>query len=226
MEITIKLDSSSPVIAMLEKLINKATADTIASIESDPVVPVSDGDDASEVIPPNPFIIPLVVPVTPPAPIIPGVDIDKDGLPWDVRIHASSKAILASGKWRQKRNVDPALVTQVTAELRGAMAVPTPTAQEIPNGAAPGVGSVNAPPPPAPVTPPGPIAPVDLASRAAPIVPGATNITFPNFMQRTTGAGIDQATIQATCAQHGLESIALLASRSDILQVVARDLGL
>lgn len=52
--------------------------------------------------------------------------LDKNGLPWDSRIHAASKAINADGTWRQKRGVAPELVATVEAQLRGVMAVPVP----------------------------------------------------------------------------------------------------
>lgn len=52
--------------------------------------------------------------------------LDKNGLPWDTRIHAASKAINADGTWRQKRGVAPELVATVETQLRGVMAVPVP----------------------------------------------------------------------------------------------------
>ena len=42
-------------------------------------------------------------------------------MPWDGRIHSSSKAKVADGTWRQKRNLDPALLSSVTAELKQTM---------------------------------------------------------------------------------------------------------
>ena len=48
----------------------------------------------------------------------PAVELDKTGLPWDERIHASTKSKLKSGEWKEKRGVDPALIASVTAELR------------------------------------------------------------------------------------------------------------
>lgn len=44
---------------------------------------------------------------------------DAAGLPWDERIHASSKALNADGTWRRKRGVDETTVARVEAELRG-----------------------------------------------------------------------------------------------------------
>jgi hypothetical protein len=56
-----------------------------------------------------------------------GVDLDGEGLPGDHRIHASSKAKLAKKPhgWKRKRGVDDALVAEVEAELRAAMAAGT-----------------------------------------------------------------------------------------------------
>lgn len=56
--------------------------------------------------------------VTDAAPMI-HADLDKNGLPWDERIHSSSKAKLASGAWKYRRGVEPVEVQQVEAELRG-----------------------------------------------------------------------------------------------------------
>lgn len=44
--------------------------------------------------------------------------LDSMGIPWDDRIHASSKAILKdTGQWKSKRGVDPELLKQVQGEL-------------------------------------------------------------------------------------------------------------
>ncbi len=57
---------------------------------------------------------------TPPA-------IDKNGLPWDERIHAGTKALNADGTWKKRRGVDDATVASVTAELSGTTSTPAPT---------------------------------------------------------------------------------------------------
>ena len=50
------------------------------------------------------------------------VDLDEEGLPWDVRIHSANKSKLARGNtWKLKRGVDSALVETVKQELRDAM---------------------------------------------------------------------------------------------------------
>lgn len=69
---------------------------------------------------------------------------DKNGLPWDARIHASSKTMNADGSWRGRRNTDAHIIASVEAELRALMAIPAPVA----------INSVAPPPPPgAPVSP-------------------------------------------------------------------------
>ncbi|MBK1709833.1 hypothetical protein [Marichromatium gracile] len=43
--------------------------------------------------------------------------VDARGIPWDERIHSSSRARTADGAWRRKRGVDPALVERIEREL-------------------------------------------------------------------------------------------------------------
>lgn len=77
---------------------------------------------------------PAAVTVAAPA----GVTVDKNGLPWDERIHASTKTQNADGSWKKKKGADEAMVAQVTAELRQLMAIPAaasaaPVAAALPN---------------------------------------------------------------------------------------------
>lgn len=51
-------------------------------------------------------------------------NVDSNGLPWDERIHASTKNTNADGSWKKRRGVDAATVAQVEAELRGASGAP------------------------------------------------------------------------------------------------------
>ena len=62
-------------------------------------------------------------------------ELDGRGYPWDARIHSSGKALLAKAPhgWKLARGVDPALVAQVEAELRGkGFGVPKPPAAAVP----------------------------------------------------------------------------------------------
>lgn len=80
----------------------------------------------------------------PPAPAGTSVVLDKDGLPWDSRIHASSHAMNADGTWRLKRGLAKDHLDKVTAELQQVMSAPAAGPQLVP------------PPPAAPVAPPPP----------------------------------------------------------------------
>ena len=100
-----------------------------------------------------------------------------------------------------KRNVAPALVTEVEAELRAAMAIPA--------GAA--------------VT-------ATVETPAGPAGPGAETTevidTFPKLMTAITANGLDQATVQAAVAAVGLASLPLVATRPDLIPEVVIGLGL
>lgn len=117
--------------------------------------------------PAAPTVSAAPAPTAPAAPSgsAPGVELDADGLPWDGRIHASTKTKNADGTWRGKRGVDDAEVARVVAELKGlpAPVAPVPPAPYITAEAAAlpaspvanlHVGGTVAPPP-APATPAG-----------------------------------------------------------------------
>ena len=135
-----------------------------------------------------------------------GVEVDSAGLPWDVRIHAGSKAKLAKTQlWRMKRNVAPALVTEVEAELRQARAIPAASTTQAPA-----------------TTPAGPADTVET-----PVADTVEVIdTFPKLMAAITANGIDQATVQAAVAAVGLASLPLVATRPDLIPQVAAGLGI
>lgn len=71
-------------------------------------------------------------------------NLDKAGLPWDGRIHASTKATNADGTWRLKRGVSDLTVQSVTAELKRALGASATGPQLVPAPPAP----VAVPPPP------------------------------------------------------------------------------
>lgn len=132
------------------------------------------------------------------------VTVDSAGLPWDERIHASSKAIIADGTWRRKRGVDDALVVEVEGELRALMAITSeqsvshapevPAAPKPPVPPVPGLASTAAPAPAAPPVPPppapvvtalaGPSSPAPAVSSAEP--QAAPAVTFASLFKRAT----------------------------------------
>lgn len=104
-----------------------ATAGAAASPTA-PAVPLGSGptSPASAL----PALVPLPAPsaAAPAAPVAQpspaeGVELDRDGLPWDARIHTGTKRKNDDGRWSRKRGInDPDLVPRVEAQLRAQMA--------------------------------------------------------------------------------------------------------
>lgn len=152
------LEPPSPMAAMAEALREKAASEQFAgALTSDEIRTV-------ESLPP-----------APPVPTTSGLD--KNGLPWDERIHSSSRAINADGTWRYRKNVPDETKREVEAELRGLVQAP-PTldyaahmAQSIgdPNYRGDeylaGIEAKVAPPVPVPSTPPAPPVPTSALQR-------------------------------------------------------------
>lgn len=124
------------------------------------------------------------------------VQVDAEGLPWDARIHAPSKAINKTDSlWKAKRGVDENEVTRVKAELRSIMNIApptTPAAAPPPppaeNTAPPPPATTSTPPPPPPAenaAPPPP--PTTAAAPPAPTAAATTPTTFAALMGWVTG---------------------------------------
>lgn len=159
------------------------------------------------------------------------VELDKAGLPWDARIHAESKNKIADGTWRKKRNLDPALLATVEAELKQLMGVPAPTATPV------------APPPPpaqvAEVAAPAeslaipafldrskqPEVPKALAAPVAPAVNQDPRGQFVALIGRTSAAlsagKITQNEVTQICTASGVAALPLLSNRLDLLPQIA-----
>lgn len=123
-------------------------------------------------------------------------DFDSAGMPWDERIHASSRATVADGTWRKKRGVSDELVAEVEAEIapiteeelvrqdqinsgKAAMTVEVPEAP-VPEPVASGVTE---PTPPAPTT----------TEDAPPPPPAPTANPFLALMSRIGKSKLDKA---------------------------------
>ena len=154
---------------------------------------------------------PLVAPTAQPASIAPSaatvptaapaVERDSTGLPWDARIHASTKTKTAAGVWTAKRNTPPELKAQVEADLRG---VPAP---------ATGVAL----PPAAPQA--APLPPAD---------PAAAPTTFPEMAARVgayyvSHADLAPAAMQNALSKHGLQHMGGLVGAPHLVQPVWTD---
>jgi hypothetical protein len=169
-----------------------------------------------------PAVALVPAPAITPAPAHSGVDLDKTGLPWDARIHAESKNKIADGTWRKKRNLDPALLATVEAELRQVMGAPA--APNVAAGSqvvqAPAAQIVAPPPPAAPSAPA--IAPPPAAT-AAPA--GDARQIFVGLVGRASaaiqGGKVTQAEVNQCCAAAGVPALPLLANRLDLVAQVA-----
>lgn len=161
-------------------------------------VPATDAAPGATAPPPPPPAPPAADPpveTAPPADVD-GVDVDANGLPWDVRIHAGGHSKIKDGTWRKKRGVANEVVTVVEAELRQLMSIP----------AAPAAGP---PAPPATAAPPAPPA-------------AAAAQTFPDLMLKIT-ASPNTATperIAEVLGAHGLQTLPSLSQRPDLVPAV------
>lgn len=153
-------------------------------------------------------------------------DRDSEGLPWDRRIHSSSKAINADGRWRIARNVAPELIESVKAELRAlvAAAVTPPPVEVVPpppvdivmaacttvaEAAQQSMAALTA------VAPP-PVAAVDPAPTAPDL-----NLMFTTLLrdagQAVVAQRVTSAELTAICVKHGVANVGLLAARKDLV---------
>lgn len=99
-------------------------------------------------------------------------EVDASGLPWDERIHASTKARKDDGSWRMKRGVDAKLVEVVTQELHARMINSTPApVVGVPSNVITFPGQMPLQSPPAAVLPQ-----VGAASLQIPVVPAFGNV--------------------------------------------------
>lgn len=163
--------------------------------------------------------IPAAPPTVSPAP---SGDLDAKGLPWDGRIHASSKARVADGSWRMKRGVDDALVATVTAELRAALGAP----------AAPGAGALAAMPAGAAASLPWPFATSAADVQPLPVTavpPPPPASAYAALMSRLTHhinvGDFKPQQVTDACLSLGVPNVAALAAREDLVPSVALALG-
>lgn len=149
---------------------------------------------------------------------------DSKGMPWDGRIHASTKAKVADGSWRYKRGVEDATVAQVEGELRAALAAPAVTPAFGPHPfydaqqpAAPAAAPAVAPPPVVASTP--------APAVAVPAAPVAGSIqTYAQLMvalpPKIVSGELTATSLQQACESVGVPSVAALSARSDLIPAV------
>ncbi len=133
------------------------------------------------------------------------VDLDKDGYPWDERIHSSNQKQIAAGTWQLRRKPkdlsDEDWATQVEAVRNELLGVPVDT-PAVP-GTEPTTSDV---PPPPPAAPPVPAAPVALV-----MTEKAAGATYESFIEQnwtdemmieqgyaTRGEGVEEPEVALT----------------------------
>lgn len=65
------------------------------------------------------------------------IDFDKEGLPWDERIHSSNHKLTAQGVWTRRRGITDEVYNAVKAELLGKRETAEPVVEEAPALVAP-----------------------------------------------------------------------------------------
>lgn len=198
-----------------------STAAADASPTAPAAPPVSAPTPPTAAAPSAPTTAPAAT--APSAPAVPtspaDVARDKTGLPWDARIHASTKTTNADGSWRSKRDLDKDFKAKIEAELRAVPGAPVAaTAPEsgkdwlVPTAA---VAALAVATPAAPVPP------------AAPLPPAApAGVTFPALMARLAPKfATDPATMSghmiAALATVGLTSPGQLGAAPHLVQAVS-----
>lgn len=202
--------------------------------------PAVSAPHVGESTPPNPFAAPAAsVPVPPSVPVpaavpaapsnasatapavpaAPGstVETDSRGLPWDPRIHASTKTKTQKGVWTAKRGLnDEAMVHRIEEELRATLAARAP-------GSTPGTVATAAvtPPPPAVVTAAGAAVGLPSAETSSSALPPAPPVPSPSTASSTAVSTLPAAPSAPTPAvpSSGGETFGMLMARlAPILQ--------
>lgn len=145
----------------------------------------------------TPVVTPAQEPaVTPTA--IAAAELDKEGMPWDERIHAGTKTKTAAGIWTKRKGVDDAVREAVTAELRAMYPAPAAAAPQAPQA------------PQAPVVPQAPVAPV------VPQAPIAGYAKLVDWLAKNSGSDKYLTPEYVTSVfSHNNTSIAALAGQDD-----------
>jgi len=184
------------------------------------------GSPVTVPLPPTTAPLAVTVPSVPTPPILgavtsgAAVELDKAGLPWDSRIHSSSKNKLANGMWKVARGKAPEYVKEIERELHSLAAcnerysaAPVPT----PPVAALAFASI----------PPTVHVPTPYSVPASPELTPATSTdptTFETLMTRVSPAivgGILPATaVGAACTAAGLASVVALQSSPQFVPMV------
>lgn len=206
--------------------------------------PISAGVEASRIVLETGVTTSNILPIPafiPPAPLSANVaetaappqtspvELDSEGLPWDSRIHSSSRGKIANGTWKLMRGGDPVRVEAIKRELRALMVVPVAGVAVT----AEGIISHNPPNPPVNMTNPKSHYLIDQPGAVLPPLPESPAPTsirhgFVDFIeditQRLVSKKLTQADILKACTDAGIAAPNLLATSPDLIPQVARAL--
>lgn len=167
-----------------------------------------------------------------------GVELDSEGIPWDGRIHSSSKKkLVENGRWKLIRGIDKDYVDEIKAELLSGLAAPVPAPVEPsqtqglhpdPNPlsvAAVNHAIANAPKPPVSEQM-GKPAPAATTGTPAVVDAGPQISNFAQLMAAITSAGLKPDQINPVIQSLGIAAMPVLATRPDLIPAVALALGL
>lgn len=148
------------------------------------------------------------------------VDVDSEGLPWDGRIHSSNKKkITKDDTWQLRRGIDSAVVEQVKAELRQVMAIPNVSGITIVSqGTITEVSEGLVPPAPPTETQGTP----QTGASSKPY----SEYKLPDLLRGITSKRIQPDVVQSVVATFGVPSAPALATRQDLIPLVAEALEL
>jgi hypothetical protein len=163
-----------------------------------------------------------------------GVEVDKNNIPWDGRIHAATRARNADQTWRYRRGVDPVTIKQVESELAAVMggglpSKPFTNQQAIPEPPIVGnvVATVPAPPNTSTALPAGTIGQVSGAAQNA--SPSDSQSQFQKLMHFITSGyrdkTLDPQLVGAAVEGAGIPNLPALLHRPDLVEFVATSLG-
>lgn len=174
--------SVQPTITVVED--RTPVAPTPPAVRPAPPVPETPRDAAEVLLQQEAARVSAAAPPPPAQPEPPAAgapQLDKEGIPYDARIHSGTPTMNADGTWRKKRGIDEVEYGRIHAELQqqyagqaaGNLGTGTTNAPPAPNGSAT-VATPPAPPPPAspdptasvPAAPPPP--PADVPNAPAP----------------------------------------------------------
>jgi hypothetical protein len=139
--------------------------------------------------------------------------LDSAGVPWDERIHSSSRGTVVNGTWKKRKNLPDEVYEQVMAELRGNGSTSPTQNNEITvtQPVAHITDSVTPPPPPPP--------PIENTTG------NSSPATFAELMQRVTANRVPIQKLQEWCTKEGLGSFSLLGQHPDRIADAALALG-